>query len=196
MGYMEKDVTTLLSRHAEALALFGDRVHQVRADQWDEPTPCTDWSVRDLVNHLTSEQLWVPDLVTAGATVEEVGDAHEGDVLGTRPRAVWDAAARAARKAFAEPGALGRTVWLSYGETPAVAYCSQMIMDAVVHSWDLARAIGASERLPDALVAFALDEVTPYAAGLSDSGFFAPPIEPPPGDSHQTRLLALLGRRA
>lgn len=194
MAHLEQDVTTLLNRHAEALALFTDRVHAVRPDQWGEPTPCTEWSVRDLVNHLTAEQLWVPDLVTDGATPADVGDAYEGDVLGKDPRAGWDAAARAARKAFAAPGALERTVWLSYGETPAVAYCAQMTTDAVVHAWDLSRGIGASERLPDDLVNFALDEVTPYASGLSKTGLFAPPVEPPPGDSHQARLLALLGR--
>ncbi|MCX4822910.1 TIGR03086 family metal-binding protein [Streptomyces sp. NBC_01142] len=193
---MENDVAALLARHTEALALFTDRVHSVQADQWDDPTPCTDWSVRDLVNHLTGEQLWVPDLVSDGATIEDIGDSYDGDVLGRNPRATWDAAARAARKAFAAEGALEQTVELSYGETPAVAYCAQMITDAVVHTWDLSRAIGADERLPDVLVHFALDEVTPYAAGLSKSGLFAAPIEPPPGDSPQTRLLALLGRRA
>ncbi|WP_405808385.1 TIGR03086 family metal-binding protein [Streptomyces sp. NBC_00210] len=193
---MEKDVATLLSLHAESLALFTDRVHSVRADQWDDSTPCTEWSVRDLVNHLTAEQLWVPDLVTDGLSTEEVGEAYEGDVLGDNPRAAWDTAARAARRAFAAPGALEQTVRLSYGEAPAVAYCAQMITDAVVHGWDLSRAIGAPERLPDALVGFALEEVTPYAAELSKSGLFAAPIEPPPADSHQARLLALLGRRA
>ncbi len=193
---MENDVATLLGRHTEALSLFSDRVHAVQKEQWDDPTPCTDWSVRDLVNHLTAEQLWVPDLVTDGAGIEDVGDAYGGDVLGAHPRRSWDAAARGAREAFAEPGALERTVRLSYGETPAVAYCGQMITDLVVHAWDLSRAIGAPEQLPDALVAFALEEVTPYAAELADTGLFAPPIEPPPGDSHQARLLALLGRRA
>ncbi|MFF3454047.1 TIGR03086 family metal-binding protein [Streptomyces sp. NPDC002730] len=193
---MENHVAILLTRHTEALALFTERVHAVGADQWDAPTPCTDWSVRDLVNHLAAEQLWVPALVTDGSSVEEVGDAYEGDVLGKKPKATWDAAARAARKAFAAPGALEQTVQLSYGETPAVAYCAQMITDAVVHTWDLSRGIGAQEQLPAALVSFALDEVTPYASGLSKSGLFAPPIEPPPGDGHQTRLLALLGRRA
>ncbi|MFF8847377.1 TIGR03086 family metal-binding protein [Streptomyces sp. NPDC015127] len=189
------DAAELLARHSEALALFTDRVHAVRAGQWDDPTPCTEWSVRDLVNHLTAEQLWVPDLVTDGADIEDVGDAYDGDVLGARPAAAWDAAARAAHKAFAADGALERTVRLSYGETPAVAYCAQMTTDAVVHAWDLSRAIGAPERLPHALVAFALDEVTPYADELAASGLFAPPIEPPPGDSAQSRLLAMLGRR-
>jgi uncharacterized protein (TIGR03086 family) len=193
---MENHVATLLARHSEALTLFTERVHAVRAGQWDDPTPCAEWSVHDLVNHLTAEQLWVPHLVADGASMDDVGDAYDGNVLGKRPKTTWDAAARAARKAFAAPGALEQTVELSYGETPAVAYCAQMITDAVVHAWDLSRAIGAQERLPDALVSFALDEVTPYAAELSKSGLFGPRIEPPPGDSHQTRLLALLGRRA
>ncbi|MEW2631567.1 TIGR03086 family metal-binding protein [Streptomyces sp. NPDC048389] len=193
---MNKDVATLLSRHTEALALFTDRVHAVRDGQWDDPTPCSEWSVRDLVNHLTAEQLWVPDLVTDGATIEDIGDAYEGDVLGEHPKRSWDAAARAARKAFSDEGAMEGTVQLSYGETPTTAYCSQMISDAVVHTWDLSRAIGAEERLPDALVAFTLGEVGPYASELSKSGLFAPPIEPPPGDDPQTRLLAMMGRRA
>lgn len=189
-------MATLLTRHTEALALFTDRVHAVRENQWDDSTPCTRWSVRDLVNHLTAEQLWVPDLVTDRATIEDIGDAYDGDVLGDRPRHTWDAAARAARKAFSADGAMEGTVQLSYGETPTTAYCSQMISDAVVHAWDLSRAIGAEERLPDALVAFTLEEVAPYASELAKSGLFAAPIEPPPGDDPQTRLLAMLGRRA
>ncbi|WP_189191056.1 maleylpyruvate isomerase N-terminal domain-containing protein [Streptomyces albiflavescens] len=51
----------LLTRHAEALDLLGDRVRTVRDDQWDAPpTPCTGWTVCDLVDHLVSGQLWVP----------------------------------------------------------------------------------------------------------------------------------------
>lgn len=192
---MNNDVTVLLARHAEALALFTERVHAVRPDQWDDPTPCTEWSVRDLVNHLTAEQLWVPALVTDGSGPDDVGDAFDGDVLGERPRVTWDAAARAARNAFAAEGALERTVELSYGPTPAVAYCAQMTADAVVHAWDLSRAIGAPEHLPHDLVAFALEEVTPYAGDLAASGLFAPPVEPPPADTPQSRLLAMLGRR-
>ncbi|WP_327243352.1 TIGR03086 family metal-binding protein [Streptomyces sp. NBC_01320] len=185
----------LLDRHAEALQLFTDRVHAVRDDQWSAPTPCTEWSVRDLVAHLTSEQLWVPPLVTEGLTVAEVGDAYDGDVLGDDPVAVWDRAAAGAREAFAAPGAFGRTVNLSYGDTAADAYCAQMVSDAVVHSWDLARAIGADEGLPEDLVAFTRREVAPYAKGLSQTGLFAPAVRTEKDADPQTQLLALLGRR-
>ncbi|MFG3530401.1 TIGR03086 family metal-binding protein [Streptomyces sp. NPDC047917] len=108
-------------RHGEALRLFTDRVQAVREDQWSAPTPCAGWAVRDLVAHLTSEQLWVPPLVTGGRTVAEAGCAFAGDVLGEDPVAAWDRAAAGARGAFEAPEALERTVDLSYGDTAADA---------------------------------------------------------------------------
>ncbi|MDH6577900.1 TIGR03086 family metal-binding protein [Kitasatospora sp. MAP5-34] len=184
-------------RYARALAHFGRRVFQVAEDQWPLPTPCTEWSVRDVVNHLVSEQLWVPELL-AGATVQEVGDRFDGDVLGSDPAATWSAAEAAACDAFAvlaEGGGLDRTVHLSYGDTSALAYCRQMTSDATVHAWDLTRALGGHARLPEDLVEAALAEVTPYAHALSATGLFAPAVEVAPGASRQTELLALLGRR-
>jgi uncharacterized protein (TIGR03086 family) len=186
----------LLDRHAEALALFSSRVHAVREDQWDAPTPCSEWTVRDLVGHLAGEQLWVVDLVRDGRTVAEVGDRYDGDVLGEDPVATWDSAVAGALDAFREEGALDRTVSLSSGDTPATAYCSQMTADAVVHAWDLSRAIGADERLPRRLVDFALQEFTPYADSLPSTGLFDGPLDVPAEADAQTRLLAMLGRRA
>ncbi|MEU7550750.1 TIGR03086 family metal-binding protein [Streptomyces sp. NPDC044571] len=187
---------TLLETNAEALRLFGERVRAVEDDQWGAPTPCTEWTVRDLVNHVTAEQLWIPPLVGEGRTVEEVGDRFSGDVLGDDPLASWERAAAAAQAAFSAPGALDRTVTLSYGPSRGAAYCSELTADCVVHTWDLSRALGAEERLPDGLVEFSLKEVMPYADGLAASGMYAEPLEVPAGADAQTRLLALLGRRA
>ncbi|MGP3689353.1 TIGR03086 family metal-binding protein [Streptomyces sp. IBSNAI002] len=186
---------SLLERHAEALSLFGERLRAVADDQWDAPTPCTEWSVRDLVSHVTGEQLWIPPLVSEGRTVAELGDAFSGDVLGEDPVAAWDRAAAAAHAAFAAPGALARTVRLSYGPALGSAYCSELTADCVAHTWDLSRAIGADDRLPDGLVEFSIKEVMPYADGLAASGMYAAPLEVPAGADAQTRLLGLLGRR-
>lgn len=184
---------TLLARHGEALELFTDRVHAVRGDQWEAPTPCTEWNVRELVNHLVVEQLWVPSVLD-GATVEDVGDAFDGDQLGEDPVAAWDEAASAAREAFHARGALARTVHLSYGSSSAHAYCAQMIADLVVHAWDLSRAIGAEEHPAKALVDFTRHEVEPYAGALTESGLFAKPVQPPPDADSWQKLLAQLGR--
>lgn len=185
---------TLLERHAEALRLFGERVRDVRGDQWGEPTPCTEWNVRELVNHVTAEQLWIPPLVTEGRTVEELAGRFSGDVLGDDPVAAWDRASAAAHAAFAASGALDRTVRLSYGPALGSAYCSELTADCVVHVWDLARGIGAGDRLPDTLVEFSIKEIMPYADALSASGEYAEPVEVPAGADAQTRLLAMVGR--
>ncbi|MCX4528914.1 MULTISPECIES: TIGR03086 family metal-binding protein [unclassified Streptomyces] len=186
---------TLLEQHAAALALFGERVRAVGAAQWNLPTPCTEWNVRELVNHVTGEQLWIPPLVSEGRTVEDIGDSLSGDRLGDDPAATWERAAAAARAAFTAPGALDRTVRLSYGPALGRAYCSELTADCVVHTWDLSRAIGAEERLPDGLVEFAIKEVMPYVDGLAASGLFAAPLEVPAGANAQTRLLAMVGRQ-
>lgn len=186
-------MSTLLELHERAFAEFGRRVHAVGPDQWSAPTPCTDWTVRDIVNHLTSEQLWVPPLL-GGATVEQIGSRFDGDVLGADPVSAWDSAATASRAALAEPGALDRTVHLSYGDRPAEYYVREMRSDLLIHAWDLARALGADESLDPELVGSVLTAAEPYAGELAASGLFAPPVPVPADADPQTRLIALFGR--
>ncbi len=182
-------------RYGQALEWFSSHVHAVRADQWDAPTPCTDWAVRDLVNHLITEQLWVPRLVTERATVAQVGDAYDGNQLGDDPAARWDAVSAAALAAFRTPGALRGGVHLSYGDSHVLAYCGQLTTDAAVHGWDLARAIGTDAAMPPDLATASLREIQPYAGDLHSSGLFGAPVEPPEDADDLTRLLCLLGRR-
>lgn len=183
-----------LGKYDKAMGEFDERVRSVRPDQWDKPTPCAEWDVRQLVNHLVVEQLWAP-LLLEGATVEDVGDRFDGDQLGDDPVAAWASAAAAARGAFAAPGALRRSVELSYGRRPAEGYCQEMTMDLTVHTWDLARAIGANEQLDEDLVSDVLAFIEPQVDQLVATGLFDPPIEVGDGADTQTRLLALLGRR-
>ena len=188
-------MSDVLSLHRTAVAEFADRVRAVRPDQWAAPTPCTDWDVRALVNHLVVEQLWVPPMLE-GRTVAEVGDAFDGDRSGDDPARTFDDVAQRACAAFAEAGALTRTVHLSYGDVSAEHYLTEMAADLTVHSWDLARAIGADERLDPDLVAMTLAWAESIADMLAASGMFAPPLPVGPGADPQVRLLALTGRRA
>ena len=61
------DVNSIYHRSVE---YFADGVNEVKDDQWGDPTPCSDWTVRDLANHVTSENLWTVPLLE-GATIEE-----------------------------------------------------------------------------------------------------------------------------
>jgi uncharacterized protein (TIGR03086 family) len=184
----------VLDLYRRALAEFGRRVHAVRPDQWGCPTPCQDWEVRELVNHLVAEQLWVPPLM-AGRTVGEVGGAFDGDQLGADPVAAWDAAAGAASAALAEDGALGRTVHLSYADRPGEEYARELVFDLVVHTWDLARAIDGDEKIEPELVDAVYSRIEPEVDSLAASGLFDPPVPVPADADEQTRLIAATGRR-
>jgi uncharacterized protein (TIGR03086 family) len=182
-----------LTLFKQAVDEFGRRVHAVGEDQWTAPTPCTEWDVRALVNHLAVEHLWVPPLL-AGQSVAAVGDRFDGDQLGERPVATWEAAAAASTAAFAAAGALEGTVQLSYGDRPAAEYCQEMVLDLAVHGWDLARAVGADERIAAELVAYSYEHLAPIIGQWQDVGIFAPPVPVPADADLQTRLLALSGR--
>ncbi|MGH3852669.1 MAG: TIGR03086 family metal-binding protein [Pseudonocardiaceae bacterium] len=183
------------SDFSSALGEFDRRVRGVGAGQWGNTTPCAEWDVRALVNHLVVEQLWTP-LLLDGATIDAVGDRFDGDQLGDDPVAAWASAAAAAREAFAAPGALRRSVELSSGPRSAEGYCQEMTLDLTVHAWDLSRAITADERLDAELVRGGLDFIEPHVERLAGTGLFAPPVAVSDGADAQTRLLALLGRQA
>jgi uncharacterized protein (TIGR03086 family) len=139
---------TVSELHASAVEAFRSLVHQVPDEGWSAPTPCSDWDVRALVNHVAGEELWTVPLLE-GSTIADVGTRFDGDVLGPVPVDAVDSAAKAAAAAFEEPGAAERTVHLSFGDTPASEYAMQLIADHVVHGWDLAVAIGADTRIDE-----------------------------------------------
>lgn len=183
----------LLELHGQAMAEFDRRVHQIGATQWADPTPCADWDVHDLLNHLVGEQLWVPHLL-AGGRIEDAGDRYDGDVLGEEPQATWEVAARQARTSWLQPDATERTVHLSFGDSPATLYLWQMTFDLAVHAWDLARGIGADDSLDPTLVRALLDWLD--GQDLSGaSGLFDPPVAVGGNAAAQDQLVALTGRR-
>lgn len=184
------------SRATAALPAAADAVDRlvaaVPADAWDRPTPCAGWTVRELVNHLTAEHLWAPRLL-AGAGLDEVGDAYDGDVLGADPLASWRAAVGPSLRAWATADVDG-TVEVSSGPLAVGEYARQMLVDLVVHGWDLATALG----LPAGADPAAVREAAAYEeprlrAGRGIPGLFAPAV-PTTSTDPLERLVALLGR--
>ena len=184
------DVPELYRR---AMDQFGELLRGVRDDQWNDPTPCTEWNVRDLANHVIGENRWMPHMME-GKTVAEAGDAFEGDLLGDDASGEWDRAAKEALVAVQEPGALERTVHLSFGDFSGRYYIGQVLSDHVIHAWDLARALGASEALDPELVQFAYDELVPQFDAWRSAGAFGPKVEVAEDADLQTKLLAESGR--
>jgi uncharacterized protein (TIGR03086 family) len=183
----------IVDLYRRSVADFTTRVRAVGPDQWGAPTPCAGWDVRTLVNHIVYEQLWSVPLF-GGATIAEVGDRFEGDLLGEDPVAQAEAAAARADAAVAGPGVLDRSVNLSSGATPAGEYLHQLFADHLVHGWDLAVAIGADRTLDPEAVRACLDWFTDREDTYRAGGVIGPAVPVPPDAGPQERLLAAFGR--
>lgn len=177
----------------QGIDAFGEKVTAIPSDAWDAPTPCTDWSVRDLVNHVTGEHLWAPHLLD-GETIAQVGDRYDGDVLGDSPLDGWGQAAKHSRAVWLTTSP-DTVVHLSFGDVPALEYGQQILSDLVIHGWDLARGAGLNETLEAAAaVATSLAYLEPNAKLWQEAGIFAAPVEIGSDDA-ASRLLALSGRK-
>lgn len=183
----------LLEAHGTAMARFDELTGRIGERDWAAPTPCTEWTVRDLLNHVVYEQLWVPELLS-GATIAEIGDRFDGDVLGDDPVGRWRVSA-AARAALSRPGALNRTVHLSSGTSPAPDYAWQLTLDLAVHGWDLARGIGTAAALPDGLAERLYGIFAGQVNRWQGAGIFDPPVPVGADARPPDRLLGLLGRQ-
>jgi uncharacterized protein (TIGR03086 family) len=184
------DVVTAYRR---SLHEFTDRVGQVADVQWSSPTPDSDWDVRTLVNHVVYEDRWTPPLF-AGATVEEVGERFEGDLLDGDPAGHARDAAQQAELAVTEPGALDRNVHLSSGDTRGEEYVRQLVADHLIHAWDLAVAIGADPLLDADAVHVAAEWFAEHENDYRRVGLVGPRIDVPVDADEQDRLLAAYGR--
>lgn len=182
-----------LETYRRSLAEFTDRVEQVGPGQWSDPTPCPDWNVRTLVNHVVGEDRWSVALL-AGRTIEEVGDRYDGDLLGADPAGAARDAAAQAELAFAHPGALDRTVALSAGETPADEYLHQLIAEHLIHGWDLAVAIGADPRMDADAVAACARWFDRRIGDYQRGQLIRPEVDVPARADEQDRLVAAFGR--
>ncbi|WP_072479325.1 TIGR03086 family metal-binding protein [Amycolatopsis australiensis] len=184
----------LLDRYRLASRDFARHLEAVPPDGWDAPTPCTEWNVRQLVNHMTRGNLNYVGLLH-GATREEFLARREADALGDDPRTAFAESVQACADAFAEDGALDRVVDYPLGKLTGRRALAVRTADTVVHTWDLARALGADDTLDPALVAWLDDDHETIYAGL-DLGpqFFAAPPPGTPGETRQDRVLTRFGR--
>lgn len=185
---------SLIDRYKRSVEIFGDTVHQIGDDQWESPTPCSEWNVRQLVNHIVYEDRWAVPLL-AGKTIEDVGDSLDGDLLGDDPKGAWDSAAVAAVAAVEADDDLDRKVHVSWGQIPASDYLGQLFADHVIHRWDLARAIGVDDTIDPEHAELVYKGSKPQEDQLKSTGAFGDKIETPDDADLQTKLLAVFGRR-
>ena len=151
---------------------FGARVEATADDAWDEPAPCEGWNARDVVTPVTDSQRVLTEALT-------------GTRPGTQsdPKADWRETYAAFKDAIGQPGALEKNVPGPFGEMPAAMVIGRFLAtDALVHTWDLARAVGGDEKLDADAVSQAYSGLKPMDAMIRQPGVFGPKIDPAPGE--------------
>jgi uncharacterized protein (TIGR03086 family) len=165
-------------------------------DQLDVQTPCEEWKVRDLLNHITGgAEMFALSAELGSVPDADIGRLMGGDNLGSDWRGAWSAASKKAVAVYNMPGVMDKTVTLPFGEMPAGVALSIAVFDVATHAADLATATGQKlddAELVDAALAMGKQMIGP---DWRRPGVFGPE-QPCADDASPTdKLLAFAGRK-
>ncbi len=191
-------MTAPVDRLVLALDVTEALIAAVGNDQWPNPTPCPEWNVRALVNHLVFGNRMFAAILRGepASELENLRRLRDIDQLGDNPVEAYREAGAALQAAFSQPGVLERVFQAPIGPAPGAVLLHLRITELLVHGWDLAHAIGQPARLPEDLA----EEELAFASGqrapdVPRTGHPFGPVQPVTGDAPAIdRLAAHLGR--
>ncbi len=177
----------------EIVPMLGAVVARVRPVDLNMSTPCAAWTTRDLLNHVIGgAQMYAGAL--GGGEVHDIS-GRLPDVIGDDPMAAFGAAAEAFGAATQQPGAMDRVLSTAVGPLSAPTFLRYVAFDLLMHSWDLATALGVEIEVTDPVLA----EIDAFAHlalldAHRDGINFGPPLVAPTGSSPLEVLVAYSGR--
>ena len=177
-----------LEAHQRAQRAFAGVLANVRPDQHALPSPCAEWTVLDVIEHVIGGNGWVQ----ARAGLEPVAVPGGTDHL----REAHAISAEAAQAVFAAPDGLTRTFELPIGAIPGSVFVSIRTGDALAHAWDVAKATGQRTDLEPELAEQVLAATRPFLQpSLRGEGRPFGPEQPcPDGAGPADQMAAFLGR--
>ena len=171
----------------------------VTQTQATDPTPCSQWSVLDLFNHLIGGLEFTSGCITGNVPnirPNEAESSYQGETDVAVLIQAYHAAVDRALEVAASPGALERTAVTPFGEMAVARIMMGTVMDQLVHCWDLARATGQDTTLDSEMVEFAYGMLV--SGGFADmgrqAGFVGPEISVPDDASLQDKMIGYMGR--
>ena len=179
---------------SESVRFYEDAARQtrgfisaVRPEQFDPPTPCTEWNVRQLLDHIIGDEvLYAGSLSGTDAEPVPGGDHLES----------FDRLASQLLEAVRKAGTLEKTIDSPIGAMTGAELLNGAFMDTLIHGWDLAKATGQDTALDSGLVEACYSMFADQADGMRASGIIGPRVPVDPDASTQVKLLGALGRTA
>jgi uncharacterized protein (TIGR03086 family) len=159
----------------------------VQTVQLGDKTPCPEWTVRDLLEHMIG--------VVAGLGAAVGGGPREPFALGADPAAQFDAVSASAISAWRAPGVADRIIDGGAGPMPGGVLAGINLLDTATHTWDLATATGQPAALPADVASAALEAAHAIIAPEVRAGRFAPEVTTAEGADTTQQLVAFLGRQ-
>ncbi len=175
-------------RYRANAAEFDARVVAVPADRWENQSPCEDWTARDVVRHVVDTSG-----MFLGFADEKLPPAPSVD---EDPVAAWHSARDAIQRALDDPKVAQKEYDGMFGKASFEQSIHNFLApDALVHTWDLARATGLDDKLPETASQEVLETLEPMDDKMRGPGAFGDKIAPPPNADAQTRMLCFVGRQ-
>jgi uncharacterized protein (TIGR03086 family) len=181
---------------------FLARIEATPEDRWDAVSPCQGWTARDIVAHVINGHRGITAMVRGTQPqpahgVGVSGMANAPEVAPDADLAAAFAECRAGMLAVLTDPQLAATTLPGPMGMVAVEDAADVIgaLELLVHSWDLARAVGGDETLDGDAVTRTYRALKPYYAGLQATGAFLPQVAPPADADPQTTFLCFTGRR-
>ncbi len=182
----------VLATNERVVAIAQRLIDGVQADHLSAPTPCTEWDVRALLNHMVGG-----NRMTAALAAGEPPPDRGADFVGEDPSTAFADSAAAAEAAMRRPGFMEQTYRMPMGEVPGSMLAVMRATDLLVHAWDLAKATGQSTALDPDLCQTAL---TRARARMGDAprqpgSPIGPEVEVPADAPVCDRFAAYMGRQ-
>ena len=161
----------------------------IEQDELRLPTPCAEWDVADLADHV------IANLLNSFAHWAGTDVPHEPCPIATELAGRYRAAVDVVLETYEAPGVLDKTLPTPMGDFPGGAVLAVAFADQLTHLWDLSRALGRDVAVPDQLAEEALAVWGGFISDpLRNGDTFAAAHDPGPGVPALDRLAAFTGR--
>jgi len=164
----------------------------IREEQWSLPTPCSEWNLGQLVDHVIGGNRFTIRILDGESADAAMAETMRSFDVDHEPRAAALESITAQLLAFDEPGALERTCHHVAGELTGGDVLRIRLHEMIIHTWDITEAVSPPARIRDEFVDWSFAEIA--NPDLNTAELFALDTSALSGERSETALLAAFGR--
>jgi uncharacterized protein (TIGR03086 family) len=174
---------------------FEQALRRVGDDQWTLPTPCTEWTVYQVANHVVAAGDYFVALLQGASKEAALERLVAPDVLQADPVSAFVMQRPRVRAAFSAPGALEKIGHHVISDMTGAQLLHGCVAETTVHTWDIVKATSNDQEIDSQLAEVALATFEQLAPIFVANGFAAPSVDIGADAPVLARLVALSGRQ-